>query len=728
MQRAALRLARLLERNWRLVAMLWLVIVVVSIPLALRQSEDLTGSGFDVPGSGSDRVRMAIKRDFPGAGQAQLAVVLVARKGAGPAALRAAVDRLGPRLADVPEVSVPVGAKEGALRTLASGVAVVALRVGVGEDRAPDVARELRERLVVGEERGGVVAHVIGLGAFVDATADVLENDLAAAERIGLPAVLLVLLAAFGSFAAASLPLALALVSVTITGGLIFLISQVLDVYLFATNLASLVGIGVAVDYTLFILVRYQEEVRSGHAPATARARALATSGLAVVFSGATVIASLGAIWTVNSSALRSLALGAILVVAVSVLASTTLLLPLLRLLGQRAWQPGRLHLRFRAAARRGHGSVSFWESWAERVARRPVTALGLSALCMLALAWPALALDIRSGILEQLPKENEARVGFERAANVTGPGAVGQALVLVSVPDGRGSSAAVELGRRIAGDPGVAAVGPPLLSADGRAALLAVTPAADGESPSAKAMVERLRRGSAGDPGRGIEVEVGGVPAAQLDYENQVRSSMWQLVLLVLVVCYLVLVALLRSLVVPLKAIVVNLLSVGAAYGVLVVVFQWGWFDGVLGLDSPGHIDPTVPPIVLALVFGLSMDYEIFLLSRIRERFETTGDSRTSVAEGLASSAGPITSAAAIMVAVFAAFVATGIPAIQMMGLGAAVAVALDATLVRLVLVPATMTLLADRNWWLPGWLARRLPASFEQLPDAPDAEGRRG
>ena len=257
----------------------------------------------------------------------------------------------------MPEVSVPVGAKESALRTLASGVAVVALRVGVGEDRAPDVAAELRERLVVGEERGGVVAHVIGLGAFVDATADVLEHDLAAAERIGLPAVLLVLLAAFGSFAAAALPLALALVSVTITGGLIFLVSQVVDVYLFATNLASLVGIGVAVDYTLFILVRYQEEVRSGHAPATARARALATSGLAVVFSGATVIASLGAIWTVNSSALRSLALGAILVVAVSVLASTTLLLPLLRLLGQRAWQPGRLHLRLRAADRRGHRS-----------------------------------------------------------------------------------------------------------------------------------------------------------------------------------------------------------------------------------------------------------------------------------------------------------------------------------------------------------------------------------
>ena len=199
----------------------------------------------------------------------------------------------------------------------------------------------------------------------------------------------------------------------------------------------------------------------------------------------------------------------------------------------------------------------------------------------------------------------------------------------------------------------------------------------------------------------------------------------MWRLVLFVLVVCYLVLVALLRSLVVPLKA---DHRQPPVGRGRLRRARRRvpvGMVRRRPGLRLPGHIDPTVPPIVLALVFGLSMDYEIFLLSRIRERFETTGDSRTSVAEGLASSAGPITSAAAIMVAVFAAFVATGIPAIQMMGLGAAVAVALDATLVRLVLVPATMTLLGDRNWWLPGWLARRLPASFEQLPEAAGGRG---
>jgi RND superfamily putative drug exporter len=547
---------------------------------------------------------------------------------------------------------------------------------------------------------------VIGITAFVDATADVLEEDLHAAEVIGLPAVLVILLAVFGSLAAAGLPLALAVASVTVTGALIFALSQVMDIYIVATNLASLVGVGVAVDYSLFILARYREEIRAGRDPETARARALATSGLAVTFSGATVIASLAAIWTIDSSALRSLALGAILVVAVSVLASTTLLLPLLRLLGRRAWEPGRLRSLL------GKPVPSFWASWTEWVTRRPIRAVALSVLLLVALAVPSLSIDMRSSVLGQLPRDHEARVGFDRAAKVLGPGVVGQARVLVSFPDANGratASRAAKLGRRLARDPAVASVGPALLSADGRSALLSVTPAQASDSPAAKAAVTRWRRDLRATAGPGVEVAVGGASAAQLDYENQVRGSMWRLLLVVLLVCYVVLVFLLRSLVVPLKAVIVNLLSVGAAYGVIVIVFQWGWLDGLFGYESPGFIEPTVPPILLALVFGLSMDYEVFLLSRVRERFELTGDSRRAVAEGLASSAATITSAAAIMVAVFASFIATGIPAIQMIALGGAVAIALDATVVRLVLVPASMTLLGDRNWWLPRSLARR-------------------
>ena len=409
------------------------------------------------------------------------------------------------------------------------------------------------------------------------------------------------------------------------------------------------------------------------------------------MFSGATVIVSLLSIWVVNSSALRSLALGAILVVAVAVLTAVTLLPALLAIAGRRA---GR-----RRAARR----TGFWERWTARVTGRPVVALVAGSAVIVLLAAPAVDMNIRSGILEQLPSDHETRVGFDAAASVAGPGAAGLAYVLYRGP---GAEAAAARGASlIRADPAMAAVAAPVATSG--AALVAATPATPPESPAAKALVDRLRAQLPAAAGDGVRVDVGGVSAAQLDYERQISGAIGRILLFVLAISYVVMVVMLRSLVVPLKAVVMTLLSVAAAYGVITVVFQW--------LGGPGHIDPTVPPILLALIFGLSMDYEVFLLSRIRERYVATGDSRRAVAEGLAASAGPVTSAAAIMVGVFAVFLATGIPAIRMLALGGAVAVALDATLVRLVLVPATMTLLGDRNWYLPAWLDRIIPASVD-------------
>ena len=267
-----------------------------------------------------------------------------------------------------------------------------------------------------------------------------------------------------------------------------------------------------------------------------------------------------------------------------------------------------------------------------------------------------------------------------------------------------------------IARDPGVTRV-QQTASTDRRRVLLLATPATDAESPQAKALVTRLRVALPGLTGRRATVLVGGVSALQQDFNDQISGSIWKLVLFVLALSYLVLLVLLRSVILPLKAVLMNLLSVAAAYGVLVILFQWRWF-GWLGLNALGHVDSLIPPIVLAIVFGLSMDYEVFLLSRIRERYEVTGDSRRAVAEGLASSAGTITGAALIMVAVFSAFVATGITSTQQLGVGLAVAIALDATIVRLVLVPAMMELLGDWNWWLPRPLDRLLPrSSFKPL-----------
>jgi RND superfamily putative drug exporter len=266
-----------------------------------------------------------------------------------------------------------------------------------------------------------------------------------------------------------------------------------------------------------------------------------------------------------------------------------------------------------------------------------------------------------------------------------------------------------------VAADPGVAKVLPTELSKDGRRALITAIPRTDAESPAAKEMVKRLRT-------QLTRAQVGGPTATNLDFGDTVSGSMWKIALFVLGLSYIVLLVLLRSVVLPLKAVVMNLLSVGASYGVLVAVFQWGWIDGFLGFQSTGSIDTIVPPLVLAVVFGLSMDYEVFLLSRIRERFGISGDTKRAVAEGLAGSARTITSAALIMVGVFLVFVGTGVPSIKQLGLGNAVAIAVDATLVRLVLVPAAMELLGKWNWWMPKPLARVLPqANLEELAPQP-------
>jgi uncharacterized membrane protein YdfJ with MMPL/SSD domain len=497
----------------------------------------------------------------------------------------------------------------------------------------------------------------------------------------------------------------------------------------FVTNVASMIGIGVAVDYSLFVLARYREEVRADAAPNEARRIALRTSGLAVTFSGLTVMISLAGLFLVDSTTIRSMAMGAIMVVAVSVLAAVTLLPVLMRLLGRRAYARGRIALtlgligrRFRTA-RRHRGSTApgvvrtgFWERWTARVTRRPWLSALASAAVLLALAIPALSLEFGDGALRQFPEGNETRVGAELAAQELGAGASGPTQIVARLDDGRATDSAnrdalaayrAELRR----DPEVAAVAAPRRSRDGQAALFVVQPRHDPESPQAQALLDRLRADESSSLSRVADIEVGGTTAFTEDFKDLVSGSMWKILVFVLLFSYLVLFLLLRSVLLPLKAVLMNLLSVAAAYGVLVAVFQYGWLDGLLGYESLGYINSMTPPFLLAIVFGLSMDYEVFLLSRIRERYDATGDTRTAVAQGLRASAATISSAALIMVAVFGVFASTGTPSIKEIGLGLSVAIALDATLVRLILVPATMEIMGRWNWWLPKPLARVLP-----------------
>jgi uncharacterized membrane protein YdfJ with MMPL/SSD domain len=592
---------------------------------------------------------------------------------------------------------------------------LVPLRTGRGDDQNVDLARTLRERLNVTHQSGPVRLHLVGYGALWSGLSDTSKKDLGKAEKIGFPIVALILLTVFGSAAAAALPLALGFVSVAVTGAIIYALSLTMNMSVFVTNMASMIGIGVAVDYSLFVLARFREEVAAGRSLDEAQTRAMSTSGIAVAFSGVTVILSLAGLWLVPNNAIRSMALGAMLVVAVSLLASATLLPALIRRFGTRVVSPGWIKRRMDRVRRRRTGEEGqFWRRWTEAVMRRPVLAVLFSGGLLLLIASPVIHMQTGIGALKQFPSSDETVVGARAAASVGAPGAA-QPLHIVVRGEGSGQVPAQSVravSRALASDRAVASVEPARFAADRRSALVVAVPRHEPESDATKELVGRMRSElpSAGSP---AIVQVGGGTAALVDINHMIGQSMWKIVLFVLGLSFVVLVALLRSIVLPLKAVVMNLLSVGAAYGVLVAVFQWGWADSLLGYDSPGIVDWMTPPLVLAVVFGLSMDYEVFLLSRIRERYEATGDTTVAVTQGLASSARTISSAALIMVGVFAVFVGTGVTSIKEIGLGTAVAIGIDATLVRLILMPAAMKLFGRWNWWLPRPLERLLPAA---------------
>ncbi|MEA2171446.1 MAG: putative drug exporter of the superfamily [Solirubrobacteraceae bacterium] len=689
MQRLMMRLDAAVVHRRKVVLAAWVALLAIAVPLAMHQSDKLSSGGFGVPGSPSQRVSDALDH-LPGAERTALAVVLIGRADVRRTA--AVADRVD-RVRAIPSAAITRG-----------GVTVLPLRVDASDDEASDVANDLRDALGVGTAKG---IHLTGQGALWSGLQVVSKEGLAKAEATGFPIVLLILLGVFGSLAAALLPLALGFASVLVTGAIIFFLSRSMEMSVFVTNMASMIGIGVAVDYSLFVLARYREEIELGFAPGVARSRAMATSGVAVLFSGLTVMVSLAGLWMIDNNAIRSMALGAIVVVAVSLLASVTLLPALIGVLGPRAYAPSARFIAIGMWARRFRrhraSDAPFWDRWTARVTRRPVVSVLAAAGVLLVLAIPALSMKTGTGALRQFPAANETRIGIEAAASVTPPGAGAPVKALVPNAD---VQRYVALARA---DKAVVTVG--VEARDATRSLIGAIPVADGESDATKALVARLRAAAP-------YAAVGGVTAAQSDIQHLISGSMWKVLLFVLGLSFVVLMVLLRSVVLPLKAVLMNLLSVGAAYGVLVAIFQWGWIDGFLGFQSSGHIDTLTPPLVLAVVFGLSMDYEVFLLTRIRERYQATGDTQRAVAEGLARSARTITSAAMIMVAVFAVFVGTGVPSIKELGVGNAVAIAVDASLVRLVLVPAAMELLGAWNWWLPKPLARILPkASFEDV-----------
>jgi RND superfamily putative drug exporter len=674
-ERSLARLASLVSRRRRAVFATWIVVLAAGGWFSLHQSDHLSGGGWEVPGSPSLRVADAID-DFPGATAPAFTVFVTG------ADVRARVAEVRRLVADDPHVRarMPLVLDGGR-------AALLPLSYEGKTSAAIDEATALRRLLVDGQTK------VIGEPAIWSNFQDVSKQQLARGEAIGFPLILLILLAAFGTVVAAVAPLALGFAAVFLTGAVIYALSLATEISVYVTNMASMVGIGVAVDYSLFIVSRFRRELHEGAPRDEALRRAMSSSGTAVVFSGAAVAVSLAALFTIDVNALRSMAIGAIVVVCVSVLASTTLMPALLAAAGSRIDRL-RLPLPWRTTEA---GSDAFWSGWARRVMRRPAVGLVAGAGLMLVLAIPFFWMQTFNRGLDELPPNAEVRVATERAQALTGPGFGAPVHVLTTDPT---------VARRIAHVDGVARVGRPVRSDDGSRYLVDATLAVPVESAAAQDAVARIRDAA------GRTATIGGSTVFDMDVTNAIFGGLWKMLLVILAASYVVLFVLLRSVVLPLKAVAMNLLSIGAAYGVLVAVFQWGWLDWT-GYDSPGYVETIVPALVLAVTFGLSMDYEVFLLTRIRERWLEHGDNERAVAEGLTRSARIITSAALVMVAVFFAFVVAGAPSLKELGTGLGVAILLDATVVRLLVVPAAMRLLGQWNWWMPRRLSRLLPAT---------------
>jgi uncharacterized membrane protein YdfJ with MMPL/SSD domain len=716
------RLSGFVRRRRKLVLAAWAFLLLASMPFAARQTENLTGGGFEVPNTGSVAVEEQIDR-FQGASSEPLGILLEDRGGD----LAAAVDRADAAAAAVADVELADDVVAAA-KASQEPVVLLPLEVDGNRDQALDAAKELRKELDVGEVTDGVQPYVVGQQALWAGMQELQQEDLAKAEAAGFPAILIVLLVVFGSVLAALLPVGLGVAAVLVTGAAVYFLALATTMSVFVTNVASMLGIGVAVDYSLFLLSRYREEVHRSGDRAHALDVAMRTSGATVVFSGVTVLVSLAGLFLLNSTVMRSLAIGAMVVVAIAVLGAVTLLPALIALLGRRADEPGRVVSVTGALFRRRKAKPQFWARWTARVMRRPALSAALAATVLLVLAIPALSLEYGNGALRMFPSDHETRRGAELAGELVGPGASSPVLVVAEFRDGSATANQAAVDRyvqELSATSGVAQVAEPQVSEDGRAVLIRVAQETDPESQEALALVDRLRA-QTGLTGV-ADVNIGGSSAQAQDLNELISGGMWKIFLFVMVCSYLVLLVVLRSVLLPLKAVLMNLLSIVACYGVIVAVFQYGWLDGITGYDSLGYINAVTPPLLLAIVFGLSMDYEVFLLSRIRERYLATGDNRLAVAQGLEASARVITSAALIMVVVFGTFALTGVPQIKEIGVGLAVAIALDATLVRLVLVPATMELMGDWNWWLPGFLDRVLPhADFESdvEPDLVEVE----
>jgi RND superfamily putative drug exporter len=747
-----LKLARWSTTHRLYVAIGWIVALVGVIALAASAGTSYSNN-FTLPHSGTQSAADLLEHSFPAqAGDRDTIVYKVSSGSVLEGAVRSRMSAMFAQVAGLPHVTSVISPYAGSGKAISANRRIAFATV-VFDEKANLLPKSAPERVVSTARAAARPGLEVELGGqAIEATE---QEGFGVSTEVGLLAAIVVLLLTFGSLIAMGLPIVTALFGLGTGLATIALFTHVVDTPNFSSELAAMIGLGVGIDYALFILTRFREAYRTpGPAFQDTRAaivQAMDTSGRAVLFAGATVVIALLGMMLLGVEFLYGVAIAASIGVLLMMFASLTLLPALLTLAGPRVGRPGR---RARARARKngqGDGVPAFtaggvWLRWSAFVQRRPWTIAALSALLMLVIAAPATALRLGSSDASNDPAGQTTHRAYELLAQGFGQGFNGPLLVVAKVPNPHRE--AVEQGVQqltapsaepkatvqtlraaIAGTPGVVSVAPARINSAGDVATLSVYPRSSPQAYATTQLVDQLREHVIPSVQRrtGMTVYVGGVTAGAVDFAAVLSRKLPLFVGVVVLLSALLLMVVFRSLVIPLQAAVMNLLSISASLGVIVAIFQWGWLGGLIGVEQ-GPIESFIPVLLFAIVFGLSMDYEVFLVSRMHERWTRTHEHSHSVAEGLSLTGRVVTAAAAIMVCVFLSFTLLEGRVIKEFGFSLASAVFLDALIVRCLLLPAVLHLVGERTWGLPGWLDRLLPRLNIEgtlLPADPPAEG---
>ncbi len=713
MTRFLTRLADFSYRRRGTVVLAWIGALIVLIGLGSSLKGEYEAD-YNTPGSESKAASDLTEREFGGYSGQEVYVVWKDPNGAQSPAARKRVDKFLAEAEAVQHIDPATAtrvSKDGTIATTTLPMTVPGW----------EVTKEQGEQLIEAAERNSGGGLEIQLGG--DPIARGQEG--ASPEGIGFLGAAIVLLIAFGSLVAVGLPLVVALVGLSITsGGLILLLANVVDVPDWTTAVSGLIGIGVGIDYSLLVLTRFRAALHAGSSRHDAVVEAVTTAGRSVIIAGSTVVIAVLGLFLTGLSYMYGVALAASLAVLVVMIASITLLPALLSYLGPRV---DRLRIPFLGRSRRAEGSEeSLAWRWSHAVQRHPWTAAIASTILLLALAAPALGMRLGFPDAGNDPPSTMTRKAYDLISEGFGPGTNGPLVIAAEMPGPSARGDVESLVAQLRKEEGVAYVPAPRYNEAGDAALITVVPTTSPQDAATRDLVKHLRGVVVPEQlnGTGVRAEIGGVTAALEDQSVYMVDRMPLFIAGVVGLSFLLLLIAFHSLLISLKAAIMNLLSVSAAYGVMTLVAQGGTVGELIGIDHEVPIAPFMPVMMFAILFGLSMDYEVFLISRIREEYLKDGDTRRAVADGLAKTARVITAAAAIMVVVFLAFVASPEVFLKLFGIGLAAAIFFDATVVRMVLVPAVMQLLGRRNWWIPGWLERRLPQL--EVERVATAEGR--